>query len=44
MIEWILSGGFIPVLLLACGIFFVGMTVRAVDDLKEAVDTKYMFE
>ena len=36
--------GFLNVINLACGIFFVGMTVRAVDDLKEAVDTKYMFE
>lgn len=36
--------GFLNVINLACGILFIGMTVRAVDDLKEAVDTKYMFE
>ena len=36
--------GFLGVINIACGLFFVGMTVRALDDLKNAVKTKYMLE
>lgn len=36
--------GFLNLISIACGIVFIGMTVRAVDELREAVQTKYMLE
>lgn len=36
--------GFLSLINIACGIVFIGMTVRAVDYLREAVQTKYMLE
>ena len=36
--------GFLSVINIACGLFFIGMLVRALDDLKDAVKTKYMLE
>lgn len=36
--------GFLGVVNIACGFWFVGMAVRALDDLKDAVKTKYMLE
>lgn len=36
--------GFFGIINIACGLLFVGMAVRALDDLKDAVKTKYMLE
>lgn len=36
--------GFLSVINIACGLFFIGMLVRALDGLKDAVKTKYMLE
>ena len=36
--------GWMSLLSIICGLLLVGMTVRAVSELKEAVQTKYMLE
>ena len=36
--------GFFNVINLGCGLLFLGMLLRAMGDMKEAVDTKYMLE
>jgi hypothetical protein len=36
--------GFLNVVNLACGALFIGMTVKATGELREAVNTKYMLE
>jgi len=35
---------FLSIINIACGLLFIGMMIRAVDDLKNAVKTKYMLE
>ena len=36
--------GWMPLISISCGLLLVGMTVKAVSELKEAVQTKYMLE
>ena len=36
--------GYLSIINIICGIVFIGMTVKAVDELREAVQTKYMLE
>ena len=36
--------GYLRIVNIACGLVFIGMTVKAVDELREAVQTKYMLE
>ena len=36
--------GYLSIINIVCGIIFIGMTVKAVDELREAVQTKYMLE
>ncbi len=38
------SIGYLSIINIACGLLFIGMTVKAVDELREAVQTKYMLE
>ncbi len=38
------NAGYLNVVNLVCGLVFIGMTVRATDALREAVNTKYMLE
>lgn len=38
------NAGYLSLINIACGILFVGMSVKAVDELREAVQTKYMLE
>ena len=36
--------GYLSIINIICGIVFIGITVKAVDELREAVQTKYMLE
>ncbi|MBQ2307945.1 MAG: hypothetical protein II373_00050, partial [Clostridia bacterium] len=36
--------GYLSIVNIACGLVFIGVTVKAVDELREAVQTKYMLE
>ena len=36
--------GFLSIINIVCGLILIGVTVRAVDELREAVQTKYMLE
>ena len=38
------SIGYLSIINIACGLVFIGITVKAVDELREAVQTKYMLE
>ena len=38
------SIGYLSIINIACGLLFIGITVKAVDELREAVQTKYMLE